>query len=99
MTRLLRRVGVVKVQCAHRDAIRDIEISGTGCPQCLAVGDTWVHLRICMTCGQMGCCDASKNKHARKHAGTSDHPIVRSLEPGESWMWCFIDEGFLKSHA
>jgi MFS family permease len=63
-----------------------------GCEECLRSGDTWVHLRACVTCGQVGCCDSSKNRHATKHFWASQHPIVRSLEPGEDWRWCYIDE-------
>lgn len=81
--------------CSHLDAINDVAIAGSECPQCVAMGDSWVHLRICMTCGQVGCCDSSKNKHAHKHADAAAHPIIRSIEPGESWLWCFVDDGFV----
>jgi uncharacterized UBP type Zn finger protein len=63
-----------------------------GCEECLAMGDQWVHLRLCMQCGHVGCCDDSKNKHATKHFHHTRHPIIRSLEPGERWGWCFVDE-------
>jgi uncharacterized UBP type Zn finger protein len=63
-----------------------------GCEECLAMGDTWVHLRLCTACGHVGCCDSSKNKHATKHFRSTGHPIVRSLEPGEEWGWCYVDE-------
>ena len=63
-----------------------------GCAECIAMGDTWVHLRECLNCGHVGCCDSSKNKHATKHFHTSKHPVMRSVEPGESWGWCFVDE-------
>jgi uncharacterized UBP type Zn finger protein len=56
------------------------------------MGDTWVHLRLCRTCGHVGCCDDSKNRHARKHFVTTKHPIISSFEPGEDWSWCFVDE-------
>jgi hypothetical protein len=62
------------------------------CEDCIKIGDTWVHLRQCLTCGHVGCCDSSKNKHATKHFHASKHAIVRSLEPGETWGWCFVDE-------
>jgi len=77
--------------CTHTEMIHDVDVTGTTCPQCVELGDTWVHLRVCMTCGQRGCCDSSKNKHASRHAAAVGHPIVRSLQPGESWMWCFVD--------
>ena len=83
------------IRCEHRDLIRDVELTGNECPQCVALGDPWVHLRMCMTCGQVGCCDSSVNKHASAHAGAAAHPIARSIEPGESWMWCYVEEGFL----
>ncbi|UPL48234.1 UBP-type zinc finger domain-containing protein [Hymenobacter sublimis] len=61
------------------------------CPECVALGDTWVHLRVCQTCGQVGCCDSSKNKHATRHFHATQHPIVVSAEPGEQWAWCYAD--------
>ncbi|WP_366914786.1 UBP-type zinc finger domain-containing protein [uncultured Meiothermus sp.] len=67
-----------------------------GCEECLAVGDTWVHLRICLTCGHVGCCESSKNKHASKHAHSRGHPLVQSFEPGETWIWCYIDQAILR---
>ena len=79
-------------KCTHFDQIKNVTSDATGCQECLAIGDRWVHLRLCMSCGQVGCCDDSKNKHARKHAHTTGHPIVKSYEPGEFWMWCYIDE-------
>jgi hypothetical protein len=78
--------------CAHLDRIRDIAPDATGCDECLAIGDTWLHLRVCMTCGRVGCCDSSKNQHASKHATAVDHPIVQSYEPGEDWLWCYVDQ-------
>ncbi len=63
-----------------------------GCPECLAAGDTWVHLRWCDACGHVGCCDDSINRHARAHAVSAGHPVVHSLEPGETWAWCYLDE-------
>lgn len=83
-------------QCTHRDSIQIVTPSGEGCFECLQSGDTWVHLRLCLTCGHVGCCDDSRNRHARKHAAVSGHPIVRSFEPGEDWMWCFIDETYVQ---
>jgi hypothetical protein len=63
-----------------------------GCEECLAIGSPWEHLRLCLTCGHVGCCDSSPNRHARLHAHAMGHPIVRSFEPGEDWRWCFVDE-------
>ncbi|WP_414635581.1 UBP-type zinc finger domain-containing protein [Actinophytocola sp.] len=66
-----------------------------GCEECLALGTGWVHLRVCLTCGHVGCCDSSPGKHARAHAGHLGHPIVASLEPGERWRWCYVHEAFV----
>lgn len=77
--------------CSHTSQAREVMPRARGCEECLAVGDTWVHLRICMTCGHVGCCDSSKNKHASKHYPATNHPIIRSLEPGEDWTWCYAD--------
>lgn len=65
------------------------------CPECVALGDTWVHLRVCLTCGHVGCCDQSKNRHARRHFNATQHPIVQSHEVGESWRYCWIDNSML----
>ncbi|HEY2682372.1 MAG TPA: UBP-type zinc finger domain-containing protein [Steroidobacteraceae bacterium] len=78
--------------CSHLHLVKDVTPSGNGCVECLAMGDTWVHLRLCRTCGHVGCCDDSKNRHARKHFVKTDHPIISSFEPGEDWSWCFADE-------
>ena len=64
------------------------------CAECVKLGTPWVHLRLCLTCGHVGCCDSSPMRHARAHAGVIGHPIVRSLEPGENWRWCYVDEAF-----
>ena len=63
-----------------------------GCEECVKTGDTWVHLRECLDCGHVGCCDSSKNKHATKHFRATEHPVMRSVEPGEMWAWCFVDQ-------
>lgn len=80
------------VSCKHLDEIKIRETDKKGCEDCLKIGDRWVHLRLCLTCGHVGCCDSSKNKHATKHFHTTNHPLIRSIEPGETWMWCYIDE-------
>ncbi|MFI5283618.1 MAG: UBP-type zinc finger domain-containing protein [Candidatus Dormibacterales bacterium] len=81
------------VPCAHLSAIREVRPkTPEGCEECLATGDRWVHLRLCLSCGHVGCCDQSKNKHARKHSSSGAHPIIRSFEPGERWIYCFADE-------
>ena len=80
--------------CSHLDQIEVTELPDriAGCEECLAIGGTWMHLRMCETCGHIGCCDQSPNRHARAHFHTTSHPIVRSAEPGEDWSWCFVDE-------
>ena len=78
--------------CSHLDQIRNPSPNTDGCEECLKMGDTWVHLRLCETCGHVGCCDSSKNRHATKHFRKTKHPIMRSLEPGEDWGWCYVDE-------
>ena len=78
--------------CDHLDLAADSEPRTRGCEECLRTGDTWVHLRVCLTCGHVGCCDSSRNRHASAHFWSSQHPVVRSLEPGEDWRWCYVDE-------
>ena len=78
--------------CTHTDQIRNPKPKSRGCEECLKMGDTWVHLRLCESCGHVGCCDSSKNKHATKHFRATKHPIVKSIEPGENWFWCYVDE-------
>lgn len=82
--------------CTHLDQILDVSPNSEGCEECLAMGDTWVHLRLCLSCGHVGCCDSSRNKHATKHFLATNHPIMRSFEPGEEWMWCYIDQIFMQ---
>ena len=82
--------------CAHLNQIRQVTPNAKGCEECLAMGDRWVHLRLCLSCGHVGCCDSSKNKHATKHFHATAHPIVKSLEPGESWRWCYPDQLFME---
>jgi uncharacterized UBP type Zn finger protein len=79
-------------RCTHLDEIRDVTPSAQGCEECLQMGDTWVHLRECLACGHVGCCDNSKNRHATKHFHSTSHPIIQSFEPGEDWRWCYVDE-------
>jgi uncharacterized UBP type Zn finger protein len=81
--------------CEHVKEIRDVSPDAEGCSDCLAVGDEWVHLRLCLSCGHVGCCDSSKNRHARRHAESAHHPIVRSFEPGEDWRWCYPHRDYL----
>ncbi len=82
--------------CEHFEDLQPVTPSADGCEECLQMGDRWVHLRICLICGHVGCCAASKNKHATKHFHATTHPIVRSVERGESWMWCYVDNLFMQ---
>jgi uncharacterized UBP type Zn finger protein len=79
-------------KCTHTDQIRPVKPNTNGCEECLKSGDTWVHLRLCLICGHVGCCDSSMNRHATKHFHHTKHPIMRSLEPGEDLGWCFVDQ-------
>jgi uncharacterized UBP type Zn finger protein len=78
--------------CTHLNQIKIVNTDKHVCEDCVKIGDTWVHLRLCLECGHVGCCDSSKNKHATKHFHKSKHPLVRSVEPGENWTWCYVDE-------
>ena len=80
--------------CTHLDHIQITQLPDAvdGCEECLAAGTPWLHLRICLECGHVGCCDSSPGRHSSAHAEASGHPIIRSLQPGEDWSWCFVDE-------
>ncbi|HZU24600.1 MAG TPA: UBP-type zinc finger domain-containing protein [Bryobacteraceae bacterium] len=81
--------------CEHVKDAKDLQPAQHGCEECLKTGDRWVHLRICLTCGHVGCCDSSKNRHATRHFHQTKHPVIRSIEPGEDWGWCYEDEVML----
>lgn len=78
--------------CAHLIQMKDVYPSADGCEDCLKIGDRWIHLRICLICGHVGCCNDSKNKHASKHFQNTQHELMMSYEPGEDWLYCFPDE-------
>ena len=79
--------------CEHVTEVRDVKPrTPNGCEECLKIGGRWVHLRLCRSCGHVGCCDSSPHKHATKHFHETRHPIVTSFEPGEDWSWCYVDE-------
>jgi len=82
--------------CTHiENADSNIRVNTPeGCEECLKTGDTWVHLRLCLECGHVGCCDNSKNKHATKHFHKTGHPVIKSFEPGEDWEYCYVDDIF-----
>lgn len=78
--------------CAHLNYIKVTQPDKYFCEDCIKTGDAWVHLRMCLTCGHVGCCDSSPNKHATKHFHGTNHPLIRSAEPGETWTWCYVDQ-------
>ncbi len=82
----------MNAQCTHLDQIKATSTDKDYCEDCVKMGGTWVHLRMCLECGHVACCDASPNRHATRHFRQSKHPLMRSVEPGEHWIWCFVDE-------
>ncbi|HXR56094.1 MAG TPA: UBP-type zinc finger domain-containing protein [Casimicrobiaceae bacterium] len=78
--------------CTHLDDVKLTQTQTRVCNECVQLGDTWVHLRLCLECGHVGCCDSSKNTHATRHFHRTRHPLIRSIEPGERWVWCYVDE-------
>jgi uncharacterized UBP type Zn finger protein len=84
------------MSCSHVDALVPVPPhTQKGCEDCLKIGARWVHLRLCLTCGHVGCCDSSPNRHATKHFHQTTHPVVASFEPGERWAWCYADDEML----
>lgn len=79
-------------KCTHVDQIHDVSPNTNGCEECLKSGDGWVHLRMCLICGHVGCCDSSLNKHATKHYEETGHMLIQSAEPRENWRWCYVDQ-------
>lgn len=89
-----REAVIIQAPCGHVTDVklREVKRPGDGCEDCLKIGGQWVHLRACLTCGHVGCCDSSPNRHATKHFEATAHPIVTSVEAGEAWVWCYVDE-------
>lgn len=85
------------MKCTHVDQIQDVTPSAPGCEDCLKTGSRWVHLRICLICGHVGCCDSSPNRHATRHFHETGHPLVQSFERGEDWVWCYADNALVGS--
>ena len=84
-------------RCTHLNQVLDVTPrTPQGCEECLKTGSHWVHLRLCLECGHVGCCDNSPNRHATRHFHTTSHPLVRSFEPDEDWAWCYVDEIFME---
>jgi uncharacterized UBP type Zn finger protein len=89
-------VGPLPVRCSHLSMIRPVvPRTPQGCEKCLRIGSRWVHLRLCLTCGHVGCCDSSPGKHARQHAHVVGHPIVQAYLPPDDWRWCYVDETYV----
>ena len=86
---------MIVARCAHLKGLVKAKPSSDGCEECRGLGDRWVHLRLCLACGHVGCCDSSKNKHATKHYQATGHPVIQSFGSGETWMWCYVDEVML----
>src|SRR6187200_2617573 len=82
--------------CDHSDQIQDVTPSALGCEECLKTGDAWLHLRLCRTCGHVGCCDSSPNRHATAHFHATGHPIIEGYDPPEGWGWCYVDERLVR---
>ncbi|HEY0681461.1 MAG TPA: UBP-type zinc finger domain-containing protein [Steroidobacter sp.] len=80
------------MSCEHIGAVKPLPPKAQGCEECLKMGGTWVHLRLCLSCGHVGCCDSSPNRHATRHFHQTQHPVMASFEPDERWAWCFVDE-------
>jgi uncharacterized UBP type Zn finger protein len=78
--------------CLHLQCAKAAKPRSQGCEECLKSGSAWVHLRLCLGCGHVGCCDSSPNRHATKHFNATKHPVIRSLQPGKSWKWCYVDQ-------
>jgi uncharacterized UBP type Zn finger protein len=83
--------------CVHLSEIKDVTPSADGCEDCLKIGGSWLHLRLCLICGHVGCCDNSPNRHATKHYHASDHAMIKSFEPGEEWGYCYPDDLFYET--
>jgi uncharacterized UBP type Zn finger protein len=82
----------MKPKCTHTDQAKFTDTDIDYCEECVKTGDSWVHLRMCLVCGHVGCCDESKNRHATRHFKGTHHPLIRSIEPGEDWAWCYVDK-------
>jgi uncharacterized UBP type Zn finger protein len=83
---------MAKTICRHLDQIQQVSPRTQGCEECLKTGSRWVQLRMCLTCGHVGCCDSSPGRHATTHFRQTQHALMQSAEPGQSWRWCYVDE-------
>lgn len=85
--------------CSHVDQVDDPSPRTEGCEECMKMGDDWVHLRRCLSCGHVGCCDSSKNKHATKHFRQTQHPIIQAFQSDDDWLWCYVDQLFMEPRS
>ena len=83
------------MSCRHVTALKPVPPRAKGCEECLRIGSPWVHLRLCLSCGHVGCCDSSPNRHATKHFHVTEHAVIASFEPGERWVWCYVQQAML----
>ena len=98
LQKLLDATEIETAACRHLGDIQHIKPGAEGCEECLKTGDRWVHLRVCLTCGRVGCCDDSKNKHANAHHRETGHPMVITAEPYENWIWCYTDKELISEY-
>ena len=82
--------------CKHLSLLEPVPPRTLGCEECLKLGTPWVHLRLCLTCGHVGCCDSSPGRHATQHFHRTTHPVIASFEPDERWAWCYIEQAMLE---
>lgn len=92
----IKNEGLDTKGCNHFSQVNDVTPSAWGCEDCLKMGDEWVNLRLCLTCGYVGCCDNSKNKHATGHFHSTKHPVIVSYQPEERWLWCYVDQTMIE---
>jgi tellurite resistance protein TerC len=90
------RLFPVRKSCSHVGQIKDVQPGSAGCEECMQTGERWVQLRMCLSCGHVGCCDSSKHRHATRHFTATGHPVMRSMQPGQSWKWCYVDKMMLE---
>ncbi len=95
LRRLVFQRSMARRVCAHLDQVAVIEGKEPVCPECIKEGSEWVHVRMCMVCGNPACCDSSKRQHARQHFEDTGHALMRSIEPAETWAWCYVDKAYL----
>jgi uncharacterized UBP type Zn finger protein len=82
-------------KCAHLDQVKPVQPLTQGCEECLKTGERWVEIRMCLVCGHVGCCDSSPGRHATRHFQETGHPVMRSIEPGATWKWCYVDKTYV----